>query len=30
MCQTACLKGFIPHLLTKGKFDEAYEYRKRG
>ncbi len=29
ICQTACLKGFIPHLLTKGKLDEAYEYAKR-
>lgn len=29
ICQTACLKGFIPHLLSKGKFDEAYEYGKR-
>ncbi|WP_029521246.1 DNA polymerase III subunit alpha [Persephonella sp. IF05-L8] len=29
ICQTACLKGFIPHLLSKGKFDEAYEYAKR-
>ncbi|HIE59879.1 MAG TPA: DNA polymerase III subunit alpha [Persephonella sp.] len=29
ICQTACLKGFIPHLLSKGKFDEAFEYGKR-
>jgi len=29
ICQTACLKGFIPHLLAKGKFDEAYQYGKR-
>ena len=29
ICQTACLKGFIPHLLSKGKFDEAYQYGKR-
>ncbi|WP_457643438.1 DNA polymerase III subunit alpha [Persephonella sp.] len=29
ICQTACLKGFIPHLLTKGKMDEAYELAKR-
>lgn len=29
ICQTACLKGFIPHLLFKGKFDEAFEYGKR-
>ena len=29
ICQTACLKGFIPQLLSKGKFDEAYEQAKR-
>ncbi|WP_457644327.1 DNA polymerase III subunit alpha [Persephonella sp.] len=29
ICQTACLKGFIPHLLTQGKFDEAYQQAKR-
>ncbi|RUM62142.1 MAG: hypothetical protein DSY59_00725, partial [Persephonella sp.] len=29
ICQTACLKGFIPHLLAKGQFDEAYQYGKR-
>jgi DNA polymerase III alpha subunit/intein/homing endonuclease len=29
ICQTACLKGFIPHLLAKGQFEEAYKYAKR-
>ncbi len=29
ICQTACLKGFVPHLLSQGKFDEAYEQAKR-
>ncbi|RMA97309.1 DNA polymerase III subunit alpha [Hydrogenothermus marinus] len=29
ICQTACLKGFIPHLLSKGKFEEAYQLGKR-
>ncbi|WP_457624731.1 DNA polymerase III subunit alpha, partial [Persephonella sp.] len=29
ICQTACLKGFIPHLLARGRFDEAYQHSKR-
>ncbi len=29
ICQTACLKGFVPHLLSQGKFDEAYKQAKR-
>jgi DNA polymerase III alpha subunit/intein/homing endonuclease len=29
ICQTACLKGFVPHLLAQGKFDEAYQQAKR-
>ena len=29
ICQTACLKGFVPQLLSQGKFDEAYEQAKR-
>ncbi len=29
ICQTACLKGFVPNLLTQGKFDEAYQQAKR-
>ncbi|WP_457641094.1 DNA polymerase III subunit alpha [Persephonella sp.] len=29
ICQTACLKGFVPHLLVQGREKEAYEYAKR-
>ncbi|WP_297887148.1 DNA polymerase III subunit alpha [Sulfurihydrogenibium sp.] len=29
ICQTACLKGFIPHLLSKGKYEEAKFYAKK-
>ncbi|MGB9766448.1 MAG: DNA polymerase III subunit alpha [Sulfurihydrogenibium sp.] len=29
ICQTACLKGFIPHLLSKGQYEEAKKYAKR-
>jgi len=29
ICQTACLKGFVPQLLSQGKFDEAYQQAKR-
>ncbi len=29
ICQTACLKGFVPNLLAQGKDKEAYEYAKR-
>lgn len=29
ICQTACLKGFIPHLIATGKLNEAKEYAKR-
>ncbi|ACN98642.1 DNA polymerase III subunit alpha [Sulfurihydrogenibium azorense Az-Fu1] len=29
ICQTACLKGFIPNLLSKGQYEEAKKYAKR-
>lgn len=29
ICQTACLKGFVPNLLSKGKYEEAKKYAKR-
>ncbi len=29
ICQTACLKGFVPNLLAQGKEKEALEYAKR-
>ena len=29
ICQTACLKGFVPNLLAQGKNKEAYEYATR-
>jgi DNA polymerase-3 subunit alpha len=29
ICQTACLKGFVPHLLSKGQYEEAKNYAKR-
>ncbi len=29
ICQTACLKGFVPNLLAQGKYEEAKKYAKR-
>ncbi|MCX7759586.1 MAG: DNA polymerase III subunit alpha [Hydrogenothermaceae bacterium] len=29
ICQTACLKGFVPHLIATGRLNEAKEYAKR-
>ncbi|MCX7739167.1 MAG: DNA polymerase III subunit alpha [Hydrogenothermaceae bacterium] len=29
ICQTACLKGFVPYLIASGKLEEAKEYAKR-
>ncbi len=29
ICQTACLKGFVPNLLAQGKYEEAKKYGKR-